>query len=306
MTKPSIVLMAGDEGIIDPKQAGAVVAWTLPKMVDHSELVAALKAGGIPHIPEETTNASALNRMVCDLFQKKDQLVRACQNNPEGTKKPAYAVLPRRDGQGKMAFEQEWVVGVASDPGTGKEIAELCFDAACPPPVIEEMQVVYPMYLSSLGASDISSWLVALVKNYLTGIPTLGGSGMYFVGPVEALEWRKLRGILADFGIVLDEWPAMRSDQLMETVLRSVKDYTEKASAELEKDLQKYLELAADPKARKAQTRVLTSRMGDVDKQLAVVKRYEKLFDANLSELRESLDGLRAGFGKIATVSTEG
>jgi hypothetical protein len=161
-------------------------------------------------------------------------------------------------------------------------------------------------YLASLGAEDISNWLVALVKGILKGIPTIGGAGTFFIGPQEVPIWRRLKAALKTFGIRLYEIPAMRSAEALECVVESVKRYSMSAIAELQADLEKYQQLkaerAANPKARDIQQRVLASREAKIKEQTALVERYEKLFDVKLEELRGSLASLETGFANLSLV----
>jgi len=310
--KASIIQVAADDPMFDRSLAGASISWELVKKVVTDDLRVALTAAGIDFMPEDSSPAGALHRMMQDMFQNRNNLVKPVAN-PTGSKKPAYAVLPRADENGKMAYKESWSCGIdIVDFGNGATDVSLAFstDASgateAPPEVIEDMVGRFPEYLASLGAEDISIWLVSLVKGTLKGIPTIGGAGTFFIGPAEVSIWRRLKTALKPFGIRLYEIPAMRSAEALECVVESVKRYSATAIAELQSDLEKYqalkAERSANPKARDIQQRVLDSREARIKEQLALVERYERLFDVKLDELRGSLSNLETGFANLALV----
>ena len=98
----------------------------------------------------------------------------------------------------------------------------------------------------------------------------------------------------------------VRSAEALECVVESVKRYSATAIAELQSDLEKYqalkAERSANPKALDIQQRVLDSREARIKEQLALVERYERLFDVKLDELRGSLSNLETGFANLALV----
>jgi len=312
MTKLGIVQVAPDDTMFDRSLAGASVSWELVKKVVTDELREALVKADITFNPEDATPASALHRMMVDLFQDRNNLVKPVKN-PTGSKRPAYAVLPRNDEGGKMAFKEKWSCGIDVTDLGGVEDVSLAFSSddsgqiEATPDVIEDMVGRFPEYLASLGADDLSCWLVSLVKGMLRGIPTIGGAGTFFIGPKEVATWRRLKGALAGFGIRLYEIPAMRSAEALECVVESVRRYSQTAIKELQEDLQKYQELKAlrstNPKTRDIQARVLQAREARIKEQQAVVEKYEALFDVKMTELRDSLSELQTGFANLALVS---
>lgn len=312
MARTEIIQVATDDAIFDKSLAGASVSWELVSKIVTDELRDALNAAGISFMPEDSSPATALHRMMRDLFQDRNNLVKPVKN-PTGSKKPAYAVLPRNDEGGKMAFKEKWSCGIDVVDLGGAEDVSLAFSTddngqvEASPDVIEDMVGRFPEYLASLGAEDLSVWLVSLVKGLLHGVPTIGGAGTFFIGPQEVPIWRRLKTALAKFGIRLYEIPAMRSAEALECVVESVRRYSEQAIKELQEDLQKYQDLkskrSTDPKVRDIQARVLTSREARIKEQTALVERYERLFDIRLDELRGSLGELEAGFANLSLVS---
>ena len=285
--------------------AGASVSWKLGEEIDHDELCQKLTATGITMLPEPATPAAALLRVMTNLFQKRDQLVKPVPN-PNRSKLPAYGVLPKEESANKkVAFVESWACGLDKD-GNGE--VSLLFSESAPQNAKDDVEVLYPAALATLGGTEISVWLVAFVKTVLKGVPTIGGAGTYFIGPEEEKTWRTLREVLHPYGARLYEIPAMRSEQAMECVLESVKKYTETAMEELKEDLQKYQAIKADPdpKKRSIQGRVLDARLKTITHQCEVVERYESIFDTKLGELRQSLSSLQIGFAALASGAIEG
>lgn len=278
--------------------AGASVSWRLPTEADFDEVCAALKRDGFEFLPEPTSPAAALLRVMTQRFQSKNTLVKSVPN-PNETKLPAYGVLPKHEDGRKLTFAQSWACGLDKDANGGPA---LYFSESCPMADREDVEVLFPSALSNLGSTELSGWLVNLIRGIFRGVPTVGGAGTYFIGPEEVPRWRKLRTCLHPFGVRLYEIPAMRSEQAMECVLESVRRYTEDAVTELQDDLDKYKAVRSDPdpKKRSIQTRALQSRLDKVTEQCAVVEKYEKLFDTKLDELRTSLAGLQSGFILLA------
>lgn len=304
--KSSIIHMDMSDPAFDKSLAGASVSWELTDEINHEALCMGLQAAGIAFLPEPCSPASALHRLMVQLYQDRRCLVKPVANPIKGSKKPAYAVLPQKDEDGKLAFVQSWSVGLDSNPdGT----TSLVFSDGAPEDAEEEINILYPAALENLGRLEQSLWLVSLVKGMLRGVPTIGGSGTFFIGPKEVKVWRNLRTVLHPFGIRLYEIPAMRSAEALECVIESVKRYTETAIKELNEDLDKYASMAqriqnGEEGTRKIQQRVLDSRMAKIAEQVQIVEKYEALFDMKLTELRDSLGNLQAGFSGLAIATT--
>lgn len=305
MSKTPIIHMDMSDPAFDKSLAGASVSWELTDEINHEALCMGLQAGNIPCLPEPCSPASALHRLMVQLYQDRHCLVKPVQNPIKGSKKPAYAVLPQKDEDGKLAFVQSWSVGLEADIA-GQ--TSLVFSDQAPEDSMEEINILYPAALENLGRTEQSIWLVTLVKTMLRGVPTVGGSGTFFIGPKEVKVWRSLRDILHPFGIRLYEIPAMRSAEALECVIESVKRYTETAIKELNDDLDKYAALnarikAGDKDVRSIQQRVLDSRLAKITEQVQIVEKYESLFDMKLTELRDSLGNLQAGFSGLVISS---
>ena len=282
--------------------AGASVSWKLIPELDHDELCQKLKANGFTFLPEPTTPASALLRVMTQLFQNRNTLIKPVPN-PNKSKQPAYGVLPKQDEGEKLTFRESWSCGL----DTVGQSTELVFSHSAPQSARDDVDVLYPAALANLGQVELSTWLVSYVKGVLRGVPTIGGAGTYFIGPDEVKVWRRLREVLKDYGIRLYEIPAMRSEQAMECVLESVRQFTQAAVVELQEDLDKYraIKQNPDPKARKIQTRVLDARLARITEQCNVVERYETIFDTKLTEIRSTFAELQMGFTALASGALE-
>jgi hypothetical protein len=301
--KEAIVWVDENDPVFQKHLAGASVSWVLVKEVLHEEILDALKAAQIQFLPEPCSPASALHRLMMDLYAERSCIVRPAPN-PNGTKKPAYAVLPRQDLDEKMAFVQKWVAGLdtLALPQGGTDTI-VVFSADTPPDAREDVEAAFPDYLQKLGSEELSVWLVSLVKGLLGGVPVVGGSGSYFVAPEGLVVWRRLKKALEPFGIRAYEIPAMKSSSALEAIVDSVRIYVEKAAKDLEADLIKYKAMKAQqgqPGTKSIQQRVLDERMKKITDQLDLVEKYESLLDTSLGSLREDLGNLQVGFGKLA------
>jgi len=289
------------DDMVKAGMAGASVSWELVDEVDHEDLCFRLKGAGLTHSPEPSTPAAALSRVMNDLYANRSCLVRTVPN-PNGTKQPAYGVLPRKDDKekNKVAFIESWACGIDKDSSGS---ASLFFSESAPYEEREALEVLFPAACATLGRLELSCWLTAFVKAYLRGVPTVGGAGTYFICPDEVPVWRKLRDLLKVYGIRLYEIPAMKSEQALECIIESVRRFTASACEELQVDLDKYRAMRADPdpKKRAIQGRVLDTRLTKITEQLAIVEKYEVLFDTKLEELRGTLAGLNSGFTLLAS-----
>lgn len=293
------IFLVGDD-MIDKGLAGASVSWELVDEIDHAELVSQLTLAEIGHTPEKPTPASALARTISKLYKDRSCLVKAVPN-PTGSKSPAYGVLPRKDEDGRMTFKETWSVGLdTAEDG----MVVLAWSDSAPDQARDDVEVLFPAAMLNMGRVEQSLWLTSLVKHHLRGVPTIGGAGTYFIAPAEVHVWRKLREVLRPYGVRLYEIPAMKSTQALECVVESVRRYTQTAIDELNADLAQYQEqkrqeavdAAAGKKVRAIQRRVLDGRQARIAEQLAVVEKYESLFDSKMDELRSSLSELQAGF----------
>lgn len=298
----NIIHIDPNDPIFNKGFAGASVSWELTDTINHAELCAALTSESLSYLPEDCSPASALHRLVSDLYQSRSCLVKAGSSPVKGSKKPAYAVLPRKDEEGRMAFVESWSVGLAQrEDGS----YYLVFSEGTPEDAQDEVNLLYPTALEQLGRPEQSIWLSNFVKSALHGVPTIGGAGTYFVGPSEVTVWRTLRKVLSKFGVRLYEIPAMKSEQALDCVIESVKKYTQGAINELQEDYAKYAMLqqkidAGEEGVRKIQKRAMGSRLEKLNMQLTVVEKYEALFDTKLSDLREQIGNLRAGFASMS------
>jgi len=282
--------------------AGASVSWELTDTIEHADLCKALTDNGLGYLPEPCSPASALHRLISDLHQSRSCLVKPASNPVKGSKKPAYAVLPRKDEEARMAFVESWSVGLAQRADGS---FYLVFSDTAPDDAQDEINLLYPTALEQLGRPEQSIWLSHFVKAALHGVPTIGGAGTYFIGPQEVQVWRKLRTVLSKYGVRLYEIPAMKSDQALECVIESVKRYTTTALEELQADYTKYADMqqkieAGEEGVRKIQQRAMDSRLEKLNHQLTVVEKYETLFDTKLPALREQIMSLRAGFASMS------
>jgi len=299
--------LPASDGVLDPNMAGALVCWELPsERADASELAVAVGSTGLKYLPSPPTPGAALQAMVAKQCQDRNQLVKSTDQNPDGSNRVAYSVYPRQKVAGRDGFVAEWTVGhTVVDLGGGVLDPQLAFTENVPVEVMEELLTLWPHYLNTLGSTEISGYLVELVKGAFRGVPPMGGSGTYFIGPEEVGVWKSLREALKPFGVSLHHLPAMRGSDALQFVAASVERYIQDSQAELEADLQKYQELQSQPaadakKTKRLQERTLRDRSEKVQRQLDLVQHYESVLGTSLQSLRDGLTGLQAGFGALS------
>lgn len=283
---------------------GASVFWELADEVDHASLCMELESAGIEHYPPKATDGAALLRYLTKRHRERDKLVKPAKH-PLLLKEVAYGVFVRSDqiGAHNDGFELHWTVGLKSGQDGQQPAERLCFSWGSEEMVMET-QLGFTEALETLGGSEQSAWLTAFVKNVLKGIPFANGAGQYFIGPDKVPAWRQLKGVLAPFGIVLHEIPAMRSEQAVSAVLASLKNYVDSMSSKMEEELDKYETARSTGKStRDVQARVVESRTKEIDKQLELVRVYEDLFDTQLTEIREGFDTLKVKYFRLRSIA---
>lgn len=308
MSMGRIILV--DQSEIPAHMAGGAVSWDLaPKGVPYEALCASLeplKEHGVS-LPVAASAAAVLLRVMQALYQDRKCLVKPIPD-PSKTNQPTYAVLPRRDDLGRLAFVAEWSATVSAimdqvtDEG-GKVTEQLLgYNISLSSEAPESEQALiedrFNDEILRLGTAEQSAWLTALVKGPFRGVSLPGGAGHFFVGPQEIRVWRALKPILAPWGVRLHEVPAMRSEQVMEAVIEGLKEHIAKEQEELEKDLVAFCS-AKEEKGRRVQQRSVQNRQARVATALERIERYEKLFETKLDELRASMEVLKGGFGEL-------
>lgn len=296
---------------VDPKEfppdmAGADISWDLASSgIPTSAFCDALepfKSHGV-QLPVAPAAGSVLLRVMQALYQDRSCLVKPTKS-PAGTKDPTYAVLPRKDDAGRMAFVASWsatVVEIFDTVLGGDGITRavpLGYDVQFSPeaPASEKDAVTdtFCDEIQKLGTTEQSQWLVSVVKGTFKGVTMPGGSGHFFIGPNEVSIWRAMKPVLLKYGLRTYETPAMRSDQLAETVLEGLRQQVNKEAAELQEDLKKHVETVRAGK--RTQDRVLRDRQQKCAATLSRLEHFEKLFDTKLTELKEATEKLSDGF----------
>lgn len=302
----------GNIVFVDPKElpvdmAGADVSWDLaPNGVDIESFEAALAPFAEKRIgaPQRPAPGSVLLRVMGDLYANRRCLVKPTRN-PDNTADPTYAVLPRRDDGGKMAFVSEWyawvtevndiviVNGAAQMVPLGHHVG---FSDSAPESEHDRVRDSFANEILKLGTTEQSTWLVNLVKGVFCGTSMPGGHGHYFIGPYEVAIWRTLKPVVERYGLRLYETPALRSDQLANTVLAGLRQQIDREKDELEEDLKKFVTEKSSKK--NTQERVLAARQKRCEEVIDRIVQYEQLFDRRLDELKDSVKKLRHSFNE--------
>ncbi len=289
-----------------PEMAGADISWDLSVGGIYTDpfcaAVEPFKAKGVP-LPVAPACGSVLLRVMQALYQDRACLVKPSRN-PGGTKDPTYSVLPRKDDDGRMAFVASWAAWVVElyDTVLGEDGTvtsaflghDIQFSNEAPESERDRVTDNFHDEIQKLGTTEQSQWLVSVVKGAFKGVPMPGGSGHFFIGPNEVAIWRAMKPVLEKYGLRLYETPAMRSDQLADTVMTGLRQQVLKEAAELQEDLKKHV--AATQSGKRTQDRVLRDRQQRCAATIERIERYEALFDTKLTELKEATEQLQNGF----------
>lgn len=304
MNTPKIIQVAD----LPAEMVGATVSWQLArKGVSFEALMADLAENEIAHYPEQVSPAAAVLRLLTAEFQSRSCLVKPV-SDPTGGKATTYGMLPRGEEDGRLAYKETWSVSVyeveQTAGGQTWKTPELRFNGDAPAGAEARVRGAFPEALETMGTTEQSAWLVGLVKNHLKGITVLGGSGVYFIDPAGVLVWRKLRAIVEPMGLILFEMPAMRSDQALDMILASLREFCDTEVADLEKDLQAWREANKEKddkgQPKRARRSAVQARQERIEKVIEKVGRFEQLLDTRLEDVREGLLNLRCGFTDLA------
>ena len=304
----SEIVFADPNDPILKNMVGASVFWTLGGNVSTEALTTELDLLAISkgkaeyeNSPSNCTMASALLRFMRSEYVRKDGLVRDARHPMPGSRLPSYGVFTRSEtGALNDGYVLQWSVGLtASSPdklASGDVgITALVFDGPCP---IDRVRAGFKKALQELGHIELSQWLTDLVKARFRAIPF--GNGMFFIAPNHVNEWRELTSVLKQFGIILHEIPAMRSEQAVAAVLSSLESYSDSIREKLDEELDKYANLPDGSRA--VQKRVIAARVQQVDEQIRLIQAYEQLFDTKMDNLREKFTEAKAAFCKLSIV----
>ncbi len=161
-------------------------------------------------------------------------------------------------------------------------------------PDAARIRAEYQAARTELSTTDCSSWITKLVRQH-DGIPVLRDEGgVYFIPPTAANAWRVVVGAIETATKhVFGEFPAMRSDKAIDTILRALESETIKAAELIQADLA--AAVAGEEKA--PGVRGLSSKERVIADLRAKLARYEAMFgrpaqaacDA-LSRLKSNLD----------------
>lgn len=304
MNQPKIIQVAD----LPADMVGATVSWQLAKGgVEFEALMGELTDAGIAHYPEAVTPAAAVLRLLTTEFQSRRCLVKPVAD-PSGGKATTYGMLPRGEEGGHLTFKETWSVSVyeveQSSGGQTWKVPTLRFNGDVPDGAEAKVRGSFLTALETMGPTEQSGWLVSLVKNHLKGITVLGGAGVYFIDPSAVLTWRKLRAIVAPMGMTLHEMPAMRSDQALDMILASLREFCDTEVAELEKDLQAWREANKEKddkgQPKRARRSAVQARQERIGKVIEKVARFEELLDCRLTDVRDGLLNLKCGFSDLA------
>lgn len=304
MSNPTVIQVAD----LPAEMVGATVSWQLAKAgIEFEALMGDLADAGITHYPEQVQPAAALLRLLTAEFQARSCLVKPVRD-PTGAKATTYGMLPRGEEEGRVAFKETWSVSVyeVEQKASGQtwKVPTLRFNGDVPPGAEAKVRGAFPAALETLGTTEQSAWLVSLVKNHLKGITVLGGSGVYFIDPSGVETWRRLRAIVAPMGVTLHEMPAMRSDQALDMILASLREFCDTEVADLEKDLQAWREANKEKddkgQPKRARRHAVQARQDRIEKVIEKVGRFEQLLDTRLEDVRGGLLSLKCGFADLA------
>lgn len=270
--------------------AGIVIWWELAGPVAIEDLREALEAEGFgaSHMPESPSTMTALWRAAQAAAAGSRQMVRPL------SRRGSWEIVFEKVVVDEESFEEHlehravvrgWVTRVdgaekasvkSLDDEIGRGIAELIASSV-------------PRYESVLAPSDVSSWLLDLASGREVQSVSLRQRGGFYFVPQGSVEiWRRIvRAVRAASSHWFGEIPAMRTDEAVEAILRSLRREAETAFGELEQYLAE----------GETSTRGLNSSERKLDALRAKIQSYAELFEREQPDL---LDEAERYLGAVA------
>lgn len=279
-------LMAVDESM----STGSVMFWTMHSDTPFGALVEALEEIGVPKedAPHQPTPLRALHR-ACGTLPGRDLLVRPLteSHHEDGEDKEGYAILHRTKIAGKVAFVTEveaWLAPAGNLPYDPDPLLAKADGTEPDEEVIEVIVLAYRHERAHLAHSDVSAWLISLVKRH-GGIALRESGSVYWV-PRDAIAYfRRIKGVLATLGAgSVYEVPALHGAQAVEAVMAAL-------AAEAEEEIGK---LDAALNEGELGKRALASRAERAARVDAKLRAYEETMGEKLEGLRERIAALGA------------
>ncbi|MHA1573353.1 MAG: DUF6744 family protein [Alphaproteobacteria bacterium] len=272
----------------DAEQAGAIVYWRLSGAVDAVRLTESWSEAGLAEamLPETPTPEAALRRAVYEQKSRR-RLVRKLPNGK------GWAIVDERvegddlkyDTGIRVFLNKIGQAAFAFDENNEERAAIVCGQIA----------FAFNKHLDEFTATDISSWLVRFASK-CGAVSLRERGGIYFVPRTTIEHWRlAVNAIKLASDHHCYEIPALKSSDAVDAILDAVVREAQAATDEMQEEMSK----------GDLQSRALINRSDRCDQVLAKLKQYEDLLGANLGEIAERVDDLKADI-TIATLANSG
>lgn len=256
------------------EHAGALVAWRLHGDVNCDRFIEQMEQIGLPSskLPDMPTPEQAIARALGEIQNRRRRVVPL-------KKRGAWAVCRLDASETDVDFGVECTVRLDQ---VGRPVCEPAYHPAVP-----EIKAEFNNALETLSTTDISGWLVSMVRAQ-GGLSVLAQGGLYFLPRGAGLDmWRAIAAAVGGCSEhTVYEIPAMHTQSVVNMVLDGLVDEVTKTTAAIESDLM------ADDNSLGA--RALRTRMQTCDALVERVAKFEGVLGVKLSNMQDQLVSLRA------------
>ena len=275
------VVLVSDDLLQNP---GAMVWWRLGGTIPYSKLVAAWSAAGLdPDLLSESCGPRKALRRAVDAQLDRGRIRR---------KAPQGGWLIKVSKQDYARNDEDLVTDAKVHlDALGRLVIDPPDHRRAP-----EIRVSYDGALETVTSQDMTSLLTSLI-DHCNGTAMREGGGIYFVPPSRVAEWlRMVEVIQGTSAHRIYKADAMRTEDIVDSVLAGMKEEVAQAADKLDADLAKDGDKALG-------TRALKSRAALCETVAEKVGRYEKMMGVKLDDIRARMEGLQAGIAAAILAS---
>ena len=254
--------------------AGAVVFWSLSGAVDAKEIAEELTRAGFSEEwhPAPPTEETALRRAAQANCKGSREFVRPLGKRGQFTLVEEHVVSAEGEPT-KLELEHKLYIGVERDGeaevttirGTSEKYSEL----------MQAVKHDKELQLGLLAASDISTWLLEILRTRIQAVSLRDRGGFYFVPRDSIDQWRRLVAVLRTVSDHrMNEIPALRTDAAVEAILTALRNEANAKFSEME------AYLAGD-----VSTRGLNAIERELNELTAKLAKYATLLGVALPDL---------------------
>lgn len=273
---------------------GTITYWNCGGKIAHDRICEILAKHGIKQTPGKVGAKTALHRVLTTQVASETVLVRKLASGK-------YLVVQETQvGEEQMEWKPTATVGLTKSP-TGWELevkAGNLVDSETFEGLKAKITRAFNTQRVMLDASDVTYWMVGVVKKHLDAVTLRDNGGVYFVPKEHHKALQALRDALDEAKVSLvRQIPAMRATDAAVAILAALQEEAFREAQAIEQFLTDNSE--AGKKALRTKESVL-------EQVKAKVQRYEQLFGARAIEVQNRLAAVRAKVAQAMIVAEAG